>query len=166
MSNDAIVFLPLSQGHVAIIDFVDFERLGRFKWSFKQSKYHGYAVRQVKGIRHWLHKEVLGAGGLVDHRNGDRLDNRRENLRPSDNASNQRAYRRKSDGKTSVYRGVSWDTERVRWVASIEVDGVKQFVGRFPTEEDAARARDRRAESLGFPVESMNFPDEYGRTPF
>lgn len=68
----------------ALVDDTDYERLSRYTWSLTEK---GYAVRRerrggrCRSIR--MHREVLGqpVGGVVDHRNHNRLDNRRENLR-------------------------------------------------------------------------------------
>jgi hypothetical protein len=91
-------YLPLSQGKVAVIDADDFDRVGHFKWSYKESGKTGYAVRCVGGRKNpkrlWLHQVILGIP-YVDHRDGDGLNNCRYNLRPSDSESNARAFRRK-----------------------------------------------------------------------
>lgn len=68
----------------ALVDDADYERLSRYTWSMTEK---GYAVRRersegrCRSIR--MHRDVLGqpVGGVVDHRNHDRLDNRRKNLR-------------------------------------------------------------------------------------
>jgi hypothetical protein len=91
-----------------------------------------------------MHRLIMGAGPgqRIDHRNGDGLDNRRSNLRPTTNALNQ-ANRRRIRSK-SGFKGVSWDsTKRERpWRAHITVNGRMKFLGAFATPEEAARAYD------------------------
>lgn len=80
--------IKLSQGFVTIVDDDNFGLLNRWKWFAKFGGTGGrpYAARsikvntQVKTIR--LHRLITNApsGTEVDHRNGDTLDNRRENL--------------------------------------------------------------------------------------
>lgn len=73
----------LSNGKIAIVDNEDFKRLNKYKWSFVQ----GYAFRNTHRNRKngtvRMHREILKApmGTDVDHKNGNRLDNRKENIR-------------------------------------------------------------------------------------
>lgn len=155
-------FLPLSQGQVAIIDDIDFEKVGHFKWCAEKSPSGNfYAVRVVQRNKiktHYrLHCVILGVKG-VDHIDGNGLDNRRKNLRPATDQQNHRAFRRKSPGKTSGFRGVSWDRKNLNWFAQIHVNDTGFNLGRFENEEDAARAYDKAAIKNGFFKEALNFP--------
>jgi len=82
----------------------------------------------------------------VDHINGDRSDNRIENLRAVSNLVNGR-NRRKSVRNSSGITGVYWCPEQSKWRASICVDGKLKHLGRFDTIEAAASAR-KRAEMV------------------
>lgn len=98
----------------------------------------------------YLHREIMGlkhappSEGLVDHINGDPLDNRRENLRIVTYAQN--AHNRKDrEGGTSRYRGVSWWADKRRphlpgkWRAAVMVNGKLNFLGFFDDEDEAGR---------------------------
>ena len=50
---------------------------------------------------------------------------------------------------TSRYRGVSWHKQKSMWVAQIGIDGSTKHLGFFESEQDAARAYDAEARSLG-----------------
>lgn len=78
--------------------------------------------------------------GQIDHINGDRLDNRIENLRDVPAILNN-CNRAKSKGKSSKYLGVSFKKGRNKWRAHIQVDGKYIHLGHFGTEEDAVAAR-------------------------
>lgn len=85
----------------------------------------------------WFHMTGEWPDGEIDHRNGDGLDNRWDNLRQAtrgQNAQNMRIFR----NNTSGYPGVS----RLRngWRAEICAHGVKQHLGLFDTAEAAAAA--------------------------
>lgn len=76
--------IPLTQGKFAIVDDEDFERVNAFKW-----QYHcdGYATSQKSK----MHRFILNApkGMVVDHKNHDGLDNRKENIWICTNSQNQ-----------------------------------------------------------------------------
>jgi hypothetical protein len=79
---------------------------------------------------------------LVDHVNGDGLDNRRANLRVATRAENQRNTRGRPQHRASMHKGVALCAgKRVRpWRATIQIDGHQVHLGYFGEEEDAARA--------------------------
>jgi len=78
--------LLLSKGLFTLIDDIDFLYLSNYRWYAKRSAYNWYAVRgiKVKGkvIHIRMHRYIMNAqqGQVVHHRNGNSLDNRRENL--------------------------------------------------------------------------------------
>lgn len=80
---------------------------------------HGYAYVR-SGLRCLLHRKIVGASDrlvLVDHIDGDPLNNRRSNLRPCDhskNLSNRGAQKNSASG----IKGVSWNAAKMRWHAS------------------------------------------------
>ena len=78
-------------------------------------------------------------GQLVDHENGNGLDNRRTNLRIATTSQNNRNTALRSTN-SSGYKGVSWNNENQRWKAQIQTDGTKTFLGYFDDLLDAAQA--------------------------
>lgn len=79
-------------------------------------------------------------GQCVDHKNKNRADNRKQNLRccsALENNWNKSLYATNTSGVT----GVSFDKQRKRWVASITHNGKRIFIGRFHDKEDAVAAR-------------------------
>ena len=89
-----------------------------------------------------FHRIVAHAqpGQRVDHRNRNRADNRKQNLRCCSLAENNR-NRGLYSTNTSGVAGVSFDKQRERWVASITYNGKRLFIGRFHNKEDAVAAR-------------------------
>ncbi len=88
-----------------------------------------------------LARLITGAlpGMIVDHINGDTLDNRRANLRVCTMAQNVR-NRKKPRTNTSGYKGVHWMPRHKKWMAKITCAGKHIFLGLFddPAEAHAA----------------------------
>jgi hypothetical protein len=109
-----------------------------------------------------MHVLIMGKqpkGMVVDHINGNGLDNRRENLRfatPTENSQNQR----KRGECTSDFKGVDFDRYKLRWRARIFFRGECIYLGRYRHETDAARAYDNAAKRLYGPLANVNFPYE------
>lgn len=121
-----------------ILDKTTKSLFGHWKW-FVNS--YGYATicTSVNGKKRCvrLHRLVTLApdGVQVDHINGNRLDNRLSNLRyASQSQNNMNAY--KPRGVSGV-KGVSWDSRRRKWKASIKFMGVHRTIGRYESIEEA-----------------------------
>lgn len=134
------------------------------RWVAMQAKRTFYVVRREggrKGKFVLLHRRILGLTDPLikgDHRNGDGLDNLRENLRTATNQQNSQNGRSHCDS-TSKYRGVSWDAARGKWTAGIGLSGKRVGLGRFDIEEDAALAYDAAARQEYGEFAKLNFPE-------
>ena len=160
--STAIVFIPVTQGHVAVVDLADFERVRGFKWCIYRQGRLLYAVRYFKNAdgvwkQRRLHIEVTG-WERADHRNGNGLDNRRKNLREFSIGQNLRSFNLKRVVATSRFRGVCEKPTGTPWMARIKTHDKDVYLGRFHSEEEAARAYDAAAKGLGFSDEALNFP--------
>ncbi|MFH1371466.1 MAG: HNH endonuclease [Planctomycetota bacterium] len=153
----------LDEGKWTILDPQDYYRYAGFKWCIGGDKDNLYAVRgqlngpvDMKMVR--LHRLIMDApkGLLVDHHNGDSLDNRRANLRLATNSQNQ-CNRRKRKNTTSRFRGVYFHKVHRKWAAQIVVEGKRIFLGYFDSEIEAAKARDRAAIKYHGEFARLNF---------
>ena len=143
--------IPLTQGKVAIVDPCD-SHLAKWKWSAAKDKKQFYARRVAfvsrKGPRPlivYLHHAIIGKpikkGVVVDHINGNPMDNRRSNLRFIDIRQNCINRKNRREGRvSSKYVGVSWSQSNRRWVAQITTDRKYRYLGVFKSEEEAANA--------------------------
>jgi len=149
------------QGKFAIVDDVDYEHLVKIKW---YANLDGYAVKRSRWSSEsaLMHRYLMGTpdGLQVDHINGDRLDNRRCNLRLCNTAQNNRNMRPGARKGSSRFKGVHWCTTRRKWCAMIKDDHRRYNLGRFSSEIEAARAYDRKASELFGEFFRPNFPEE------
>lgn len=139
-------YIKLSQNKVAKVDDSVFEKLNKFKWSAQKHRKTYYALRVSNGKPILMHREIIGAndGELVDHINGDGLDNTKSNLRICTNSENLH-NREKSVNNTSGYKGVYFEKSRNKWKAQIMINYKLINIGRFNTKEEAAKAYDNYA---------------------
>lgn len=156
--------IPLTRGEVTFVDDGDYERLSQFKWCVsRQGGGKFQAVRRKPGSRGGLilmHREILKAPDhlQVDHRNGNPLDNQRENLRSATNQQNKQGARNRTEGLTSQFRGVSLRSDTKKFTARITVNGKNKCLGSFTAEEAAARAYDTEALKNFGEFADLNFP--------
>lgn len=106
---------------------------------------------------HVLIAKRMGILGQVDHKDRDRLNNQRENLRSGTSAQNNQ-NRSKVDGKSSKFKGVSYYAPTDRWKATIYRDKKWYYLGYFLSEIEAALAYDVEAKRLFGEFAVLNFP--------
>lgn len=143
-----------------IVDDIDSD-LANTKWCVE--KKHGlYYVRHNHTSMHRMILErklgrSLKPKEMSDHKNGNGLDNRRDNLRPCNHQQNMR-NRGKNSRNTTGYQGVVRGDREGTWKARIEVNG-KHFSKRgFPTPESAALFYDELAREHFGEFAFQNFP--------
>lgn len=157
--------IPLTRGKVALIDSDDAERVLAYKWQlymrlkYKRPEIYAQTTTIIGGKKRFLklHRFILNApsGVMVDHINGDGLDNRKCNLRlatPSQNRCNSRHINR------TGFRGVKLNPLSDRFYAVIYFQRKKHHLGTFDTPEEAARAYDAKAKELHGEFATLNFP--------
>lgn len=137
------VFIPLTKGKVTVINHEDYEKIKTYKWHYRDT---GYAVCYSKGsitsrkqIR--MHRLLTDCpeGKEVDHIDGDRLNNCRENLRTCTRSQNM-MNKGKPEKGSSRFKGVSWHIRAGKWRARIKLNGAEIYLGIFKREEDAYNA--------------------------
>ena len=124
--------IRLTQGKYAIVDVEDFEKLNKDKWYLFESKVKDkfYAVRTESRRNIFMHRRIMNAppGSIVDHRNRDGLDNRKDNLRIVNNMQNCWNSERRLTASTSKYKGVRRDKDSGKWLAAIRHNGQKNIL--------------------------------------
>lgn len=153
----------LTQEKVAIVDDGNFERLNQHKWYALRSGNTFYAARKKKIENKravvLMHREVLDSrpgDPIVDHRDGNGLNNARKNLREAvsgQNQMNSHGYL----GSLSKFKGVSICKRSKKWRACIQINGKKKHLGYFNDEQEAAKAYDKAAKEYFREYARINF---------
>ena len=150
LENDYAVMVIDSKNYKktkVLIDVEDLESVKKYKWYAVSD---GYIYAVIKGDQVRLHRFLLQLppGILGDHKDGNVLDNRRQNLRACNHQENCRNRGRMSNNKSGV-TGVFWSKKTGKWIAAIGVDRSPKHLGCFDNFEDAVRVR-REAERQYF----------------
>jgi len=155
--------ITLTSGKTAIVDDADFDRANRISWYAARRSNKWYAAHMDtdetgKHIIILLHRWLVGATPdiEVDHKNGDGLDCRKDNLRVCSHAENMRNMKRHRDN-SSGYKGVSWHSQTKQWRAKICLNYKTYHLGLFDDPIDAALAYDKASKSLHGVFARTNF---------
>jgi hypothetical protein len=156
--------IQLNIGKTAIVDDDMYEYLSQWKWYAKPGRTTFYVIRNKSKANSQsgtilMHRAIMNAskGVVVDHINGDGLDNRRENLRLCTNAENGRNRRLAKNNKTG-YTGVTL-TRSGTYYAHIKVNKKVINLGFFDVAEVAARVRDEAAKKFFGAFAKLNLED-------
>ena len=130
-------------------DLEDYDKIKDYTWghSSQHNKPDGYLTTTVenridgkrKAKTIFFHKKVVDYP-IVDHKNRNKLDNRKENLRNATSSENSTNVGLKSNN-TSGFIGVGLFKKSQKWYARINVDKVRIFLGQYSSKEDAIIAR-------------------------
>jgi hypothetical protein len=162
-----VLQIPLTKGHVAIIDAEDAPKVNGLSWYalVSASSEQIYAATRDKRVRGksailLMHRLITDApvGMMVDHENRNGLDNRKGNLRVCTQSQNMANQKRRSIG-SSAYKGVSWSKWMNRWKACVQFNYRIVHIGYFSDEIDAAKAYDSKARELFGEYARCNFEE-------
>jgi hypothetical protein len=145
--------IKLTQDLIALVDDEDFNLINQHKWRGLVSPNGNtfYAVRKItlgykKYSTELMHRIILKAGikELIDHRDGNGLNNQKSNLRLCTHRQNMRNQKPRKGGK-SRFKGVSYQSQSNKWRSGIFVEGKQKSLGCYDKEEDAALAYNKAA---------------------
>ena len=146
-----VINIPLKNGMVAIIDSEDEELICQHSWYAISSKGAFYAKTGKNTRMHRLILNVTDSKLIVDHINGNGLDNRKSNLRIVDAKTNVQNRQRSRAGNRcpGVYKGYK------KWIAQVTVNYEKHNLGKFDSEDDAIFAVNEFRLKIGRPKVSL-----------
>ncbi len=155
--------IQLTKGQFAIVDEEDYEYLNKWKWQFNST----YALKHEKRIPNkirpttFMHKLIVSApkGQIVDHINGNPLDNRKCNLRFAEPYQSSANTKLRVNKKSSKYYGVYVHQNII--YSTIKVQGKETKIGRWPYSPEneiiAAKEYDKMAQKLRGEFAKLNF---------
>ena len=166
--------IPLTKGQFALVDDGDYDLLMQVgRWCYSRSGYavHYYTDELGRNRTLYMHRFLMErsirggipAGMQCDHRNLNRLDNRRSNLRLATRPQNQ-AHKGKRKDSRSPYKGVTRNTGK--WEARIKYGSQRINLGRFDKPEDAALMYDAATRLLNKDFAGPNFSEHPRRAVF
>ena len=166
--------IELTKNKFAVIDDEDFEFISKFNWSYSNG--YARAVKygderkkdgHLKQIVFKMHRLVINApyGMDVDHKNGDKLDNKKSNLRVCSHSENMNNQKKRTDN-TSGYKGVAILKYAYKngkrylrnkpWLSYITNNKKREYLGYFLTAREAAITYNKRAEELHGEFANLN----------
>ena len=133
--------ITLSNGLQVKVSKEDFIYLSGFNWNLSSSGYVSFEAGKKQKSMHRLIAERAGIDcqNQIDHKDGNRLNNQRGNLRAATFIENGQNHG-KNKNNTSGYKGVSWDKQKEKWSARIGVNKKYVFLGCYDTKEAASFA--------------------------
>jgi len=158
--------ISLTKGYVALVDDEDFERvIAVGAWRADVHYRKNGTVRTVYAVsgekKTYLHRLIMGVTNPkteVDHHDHDGLNCQKYNLRVCGRSQNESNSRKWAVSTTSSrFKGVSWDKRCGKWQAGIVIGWRRKHLGRFTSEEAAARAYDAAAKRLFGEFALVNF---------
>lgn len=121
-------------------DLEDFENVKKYTWYMKSGGYVETSTKDKETIS--LHRLVMNAqeNEVIDHKNHENNNCRKENLRRATNSKNQ-MNKKIQNNNTSGVTGVIWNKSRNNWHARISVHKKRISLGYFKNFEDAVKVR-------------------------
>lgn len=130
----------------ALVDDNDFDRVNQYRWYLFRDKYNDYAVGRLivnrikrKVLMHRFILNILDSLILCDHKDGNGLNNKRNNIRVATKLQNNRNVKTNNRNSTG-YKGVHYNKINKKFIARVASGTERLYLGSFDNKEDAARA--------------------------
>lgn len=156
-----VILTQTSQGRIIELSAEDAD-VAELLWSMSTS---GYAVRRyTSGKPNYLHKIIavrmygkpIPTGIVIDHKDGNKLNCHRMNLRMVTHQQNLWNTKPKKSSRTG-YKGVQKSSNQAWW-AAIKHNGTREYFGPYKTPLEAAQVYDEKAREYFGEYARINFP--------
>jgi hypothetical protein len=160
MDDDFLMELEIKNEKV-LVDSRDWERLEQYSWYTSNDGHHLYLKANVEGSTINFHDQVVNPpkNMMVDHIDGNTLNNLRNNLRVCNASQNQANQSVQKIKKTSQFKGVHYSESKQKWISQIGFEKKRKHIGNFNTEIEAAKAYDEVAIDLFGQFAKTNITD-------
>lgn len=141
--------ISLGRDMFALVDDADYPELSKYKWTCHGHRNTFYVTRSENGVPISMHRQILGLDNrkvVCDHKDGNGLNNQRDNLRACtilQNNLNKRTYKNNVQGFKGVKR-----VSKNRFMARIRHIGKTTYLGTFDCPKEAAHAYNEKAKEL------------------
>ena len=127
--------IKLTQGKITLIDDEDFVYLSQWTWRAIKGARIWYAVTSLAATR--MHRLIMNTPDnlVVDHKDGDGLNNQKYNLRNCTQSQNIQNMQDRGG-----YQGVDYVNRDARYRSAITYNGIQIYLGYFKNSRDAAKA--------------------------
>jgi hypothetical protein len=156
--------------HKVLVDDEDYEELSKYKWYLSKGKHTFYVHMddntyekgvRIKRVTVLMHRSLMGVPKgdkrIVDHIDGNGMNNQKSNLRICTVTENNRNQVHSRGDFSSQYKGVYWCKDKKLWATEIRINKKKKFLGRFKSQVVAARTYDIAALKYFGEFHHLNF---------
>lgn len=152
-NQDMIAFIPYKEHEILVSD-EDWHKLSKQKWYICSN--NGYAFNNDLKTMHRLILPCEDKSKVINHKNGNRIDNRRENLEIVSATENAHMRTKKSCDAKSQYFGVLYHKQLDKWQSSIKKNHKTYYLGVYQDEKEAAIAYNKKAIELYGETANLN----------